>query len=273
MEPLSETWTDYDGAAPYADYTVEQGSPTEVMAYLPGVWQMPAGGGAEQLHGDQIGTTRLMIDASTPHPQITRQAVYTAFGERVWTASGSTATRYGYAGAHSYEEKLLPKPYGSPDFGFVHVGARWYDPATGRFLERDPIGVGASINLYEYVRSTPTASIDPNGLWPRGAMEMHYVYRGLREQGMSPSQASQTMADNAGFEAAAGAAWAGAFLCVEGGATLLRFRGPEFGPFAGRMAGAWHFHLGGKELGRWHLPHQARAWCGNAVSIVKRWFR
>jgi RHS repeat-associated protein len=113
-----------------------------------------------------------MTDASTPHPQITRQAVYTAFGERVWTAGGSTATRYGYAGAHGYEEKLLPKPYGSPDFGFVHVGARWYDPSTGRFLERDPMSVRGGMNLYAYVEGNPLSRIDPLGL--RGGIDWGY---------------------------------------------------------------------------------------------------
>jgi RHS repeat-associated protein len=115
------------------------------------------GGRAEQFHGDQIGTTRLMTDASTPHPQITRQAVYTAFGEPV-SSSGTTATRYGYAGAHGYETGLLP------DWPFLHVGARWYDPSTGRFLERDPTSVRGGVNIYAYVAGNPTGRIDPSGL-------------------------------------------------------------------------------------------------------------
>ena len=44
MEVLSEVWTDYDGQEYYADWEVEGGSPVEVMGYLPGAWQMAAGG-------------------------------------------------------------------------------------------------------------------------------------------------------------------------------------------------------------------------------------
>ena len=118
MEVLDETWTDYDGQEYYADWEEDQGSPVEVMGYLPGVWQLEAGGSAEYFHGNQIGTTRMMTDSSTPYPQITRQAVYTAFGELTWTAAGSTDTRYGYAGAFGYEEGLLPIR-GTPPWGYM----------------------------------------------------------------------------------------------------------------------------------------------------------
>lgn len=41
---------------------------------------------------------------------------------------------------------------------------RNYDPATGRYLEPDPLGVSGSANLYSYVRSSPTNLKDPLGL-------------------------------------------------------------------------------------------------------------
>ena len=53
-------------------------------------------------------------------------ATYTAFGERIDGAN----TRYGYAGAWGYQTH--------DEFHILHVGARYYDPATGRFLQRDP---------------------------------------------------------------------------------------------------------------------------------------
>lgn len=46
--------------------------------------------------------------------------------------------------------------------------SRLYDPATGRFLTRDPIGYDvASSSLYEYVRSNPVEFLDPFGLQRR----------------------------------------------------------------------------------------------------------
>jgi RHS repeat-associated protein len=41
---------------------------------------------------------------------------------------------------------------------------RTYDPATGRYLEADPIGQRGGINLYPYVQSNPLNFIDPHGL-------------------------------------------------------------------------------------------------------------
>jgi RHS repeat-associated protein len=43
--------------------------------------------------------------------------------------------------------------------------ARWYDPATGRWMSQDPLGFDAGdSNLYRYVNDAPTISDDPSGL-------------------------------------------------------------------------------------------------------------
>jgi len=87
-------------------------------------------------------------------------ARYTAFGELVEGASH----RYGYAGAYGYQTDT--DGTGGPGaFPFLHVGARYYDPATGRFLQRDPIGILGGLNVYEYARGLPTLRVDPNGLF------------------------------------------------------------------------------------------------------------
>ncbi|MEK6536122.1 MAG: RHS repeat-associated core domain-containing protein, partial [Actinomycetota bacterium] len=48
-------------------------------------------------------------------------------------------------------------------FPFLHVGARYYDPSSGRFLQRDPIGIRGGTNVYSYAGNTPTAAVDPDG--------------------------------------------------------------------------------------------------------------
>jgi RHS repeat-associated protein len=43
---------------------------------------------------------------------------------------------------------------------------RYLDPATGRFLTRDPVGFDGGINLYAYVGNAVVNKIDPWGALP-----------------------------------------------------------------------------------------------------------
>jgi RHS repeat-associated protein len=54
--------------------------------------------------------------------------------------------------------------YHEEEVNLYYYRARSYDPTTGRFLQRDPLGHAAGANLYEYARSNPTNRIDPWGL-------------------------------------------------------------------------------------------------------------
>jgi RHS repeat-associated protein len=50
--------------------------------------------------------------------------------------------------------------------GFTYLRNRWYDPATGRFLTQDPIGLAGGVNLYAYAGNNPVSFVDPFGLKP-----------------------------------------------------------------------------------------------------------
>ena len=74
------------------------------------------------------------------------------------SAGGGTNTESGYTGAST------PNQTG----GFTYLRNRWYDPATGRFLTQDPIGLAGGVNLYAYAGNDPVQFSDPFGLAPCG---------------------------------------------------------------------------------------------------------
>jgi len=158
---IADEWSHYDGDEYYADFAWSAGDDPDwvpTRSYLSGVAHADVDGSSwtdkTYYHGDQIGSARALSGTGSP-PSVTRSYVYTAFGELVST-SGTTDTRYRYAGAWGYESHA--------DFPFLHVGWRFYDPETGRFLQHDPIGIRGGLNVYLYVMSNPLLWVDPNGL-------------------------------------------------------------------------------------------------------------
>ena len=54
--------------------------------------------------------------------------------------------------------------YTDAETGFVYLRARYYDPATGQFISRDPL-VALTGSAYGYVYGNPLNLTDPLGLW------------------------------------------------------------------------------------------------------------
>jgi len=103
-------------------------------------------------HFDALGSTLgLTGSAGTA----TDSYVYRAFGELV-ASSGTTSNPYRYVGRLGYSYDV--------DLANYHVRARRYDPPSGRWWSRDPIGFGGGDeNLYRYVFNSPTSFTDPFG--------------------------------------------------------------------------------------------------------------
>jgi RHS repeat-associated protein len=101
-------------------------------------------------HADGLGSTRAMSGSSQV---VTESGVYDAYGNAV--ATYGAAPNFGYVGQYRYY---------TDSTGLHYLKARYYNPAVGRFLSRDPIGHAGGENLYAYVSNSPTTAVDPAGL-------------------------------------------------------------------------------------------------------------
>jgi RHS repeat-associated protein len=79
---------------------------------------------------------------------------YDSFGNLI-SSSGSVTNPYRYAGRELDSQ-----------IGLYYNRARYYDPAVGRFVSEDPLGLSGGANFYAYVRNNPTNLTDPLGLRP-----------------------------------------------------------------------------------------------------------
>jgi RHS repeat-associated protein len=50
--------------------------------------------------------------------------------------------------------------------GLLYRRNRYYDPATGRFTQEDPIGLAGGVNVYGFANGDPVTYSDPYGLCP-----------------------------------------------------------------------------------------------------------
>ena len=117
---------------------------------------MRTGGQTYYLLNDHLTSTAITTNASGARLTELR---YYAYGGTRYDA-GSQMTIYRYTGQRI-----------ETGTGLYDYGARWYDPAIGRFLAPDSIvpnpGDSQSLNRYMYVLGNPLRYIDPSGNAPQ----------------------------------------------------------------------------------------------------------
>jgi RHS repeat-associated protein len=59
----------------------------------------------------------------------------------------------------------FPGQYYDAETDLNYNMARDYDPATGRYLESDPIGLNGGADTFAYAKDDPVVGIDPSGLF------------------------------------------------------------------------------------------------------------
>jgi RHS repeat-associated protein len=100
---------------------------------------------------DHLGSPRAISDENG---SIIKAITYDSYGNVISDSNPEFSIPFGFAGGLKDSDTRL-----------IRFGFRDYDPQTGRWTARDPIGFsGGDSNLYGYVFSDPIQYVDPLGL-------------------------------------------------------------------------------------------------------------
>jgi RHS repeat-associated protein len=98
---------------------------------------------------DGKGNVSALLDNSQA---VTATYTYDTFGN-LMSQTGTLSQPF------KFSTKMYDKQTGLSYFGY-----RFYSPATGRWMTRDPIGIAGGLNLYGFVGDDPIDWVDPFGL-------------------------------------------------------------------------------------------------------------
>ncbi len=125
-------------------------------------WLALAAGSAAQAsttiyyHNDLLGSPVVATNASG---QVIWRESYRPYGERLTNDANAAANKMWFTSRRQDAET-----------GLVYMGARFYEPVTGRFLSTDPKLFDEksvhSFNRYAYANNNPYRYVDPNGRNP-----------------------------------------------------------------------------------------------------------
>jgi RHS repeat-associated protein len=132
-------------------------------------------------HTNALGSVVALTDSLGA---VVERYKYDAYGQ-VTVMDGNFVPRSGGSDAIIQNNLLFTGRYYDTESFTYYYRARNYHPYLGRFLQRDPLGESASLNLYAYVFGNPINAEDPTGM-------------------MSLSQAQQTLAS---LKSASSSAW------------------------------------------------------------------
>jgi RHS repeat-associated protein len=113
---------------------------------------------------DHLGTPQMVVDETG---QVAWQGDYLPFGEvQVVVDQVGNSIRF-------------PGQYLDDETGLHYNWNRYYNPAIGRYISADPIGLDGGINLFAYVGGDPINGIDPWGLRKGWGFSAHFFVGGM----------------------------------------------------------------------------------------------
>ncbi|OGS20460.1 MAG: hypothetical protein A2252_10525 [Elusimicrobia bacterium RIFOXYA2_FULL_39_19] len=117
-------------------------------------------------HYDSLGSMSAVTNSSGT---VTNTYRYDPFGN-LMNSTGKNG-RYSFVGAFGVENDGMS--------GLFHMGARYYDPTIGRFIQRDSVhgfvDDPLTLNRYTYCSNNPINYIDPKGLF------FKELWRGIKD--------------------------------------------------------------------------------------------
>ena len=136
--------------------TASDGNKSLVRSYT---WGLDAGGSMQGAGGvhfpayDLNGNVMGLVNAANGN--ISAKYEYGPFGE-VFCSVGDMARVNPFQFSTKYTDN---------ETDLVYYGYRYYSPALGRWLSRDPIEERGGLNLYAFVNNDPVNKWDQLGLW------------------------------------------------------------------------------------------------------------
>jgi RHS repeat-associated protein len=236
VSPTSATRYLYDGWNRIAEYESDGSGHTLKRSYL---WGMDLSG-SMQGAGGVGGLLSMTVHSSTP---ATFYPTYDGNGNisEYVNQSGTKAAHFEYDpfgnltvdsenNAAQFPYRFSTKPQDLIT-GLYYYGYRWYDPLTGRWPSRDPIGERGGVNLYGFLANSPITIMDVIGASPYPG-----IYQNLNHLENDPARLAihkATRADlaegewDSSDEAGRYGASAAAFLTIHGPRRLEDPRDPD----------------------------------------------
>lgn len=154
----------YSGFERLADYDGTAGTLQNRYVYGVGMdeilIQVASGGTKTYYHANNQGS---VVATTSAAGAVLNRYKYGPFGE----SAPLTGTTHGYSG-QKYDAET----------GLYYYKMRHYSPKIGRFLQSDPVGLNAGLNLYTYCANSPLTATDSLGLFsgPPGISESDAIH-------------------------------------------------------------------------------------------------